>query len=223
MEGTKIRAVLERYRFEPALAPLLTESFLRRMEAFAGVLALWGAKVNLTAHPEDPAEMAFHIVDSLMPLAVMQDILGAGKRVLDLGSGAGFPGLVLASACPAHFTLVEARQKRASFLKVAAADLALNNVEILPLRLEAADLKPEFDIAISRASGPPVDFYAIAAAALRPGGLAIIYSTPSQRLDLGTAKKSGLGHYRRFPYQLRRGNASVERVLALWEKLEKAP
>jgi len=192
------------------------------MERFGAVLALWGARTNLTAKPEDPAEIAFHIADSLMPLKFMPDILGEGMRVLDFGSGAGFPGLVLASACDAQFTLAEARQKRASFLKVAAAEMGLDNTEILSARLQEKAVVPHFHAVFSRASGPPADFHAIAAAALLPEGLAILYSTPSQRLDLASAQRRGLVDYRRYPYSLRRGAGRVDRVLAVWRKAEKA-
>src|SRR5579885_2785423 len=134
MIADQIRTALDSCRDEAVLARVLTARFLQRMERFGAVLALWGARTNLTAKPEDPAEIAFHIADSLMPLKFMPDILGEGMRVLDFGSGAGFPGLVLASACDAQFTLAEARQKRASFLKVAAAEMGLDNTEILSAR-----------------------------------------------------------------------------------------
>lgn len=221
MSDNPIRSALESYRTQAALAPVLTPPFIQRMETFAGTLSLWGARINLTAKPRDAAETAFHIVDSLIPLTVIPEAFRRGVRVLDFGSGAGFPGLVLASACKARFTLVEARQKRASFLKVAAAEMGLDNVEIRPARLEPPAVEPGFDTALSRASGAPADFYAVAAAALAPGGCAVLYSTPSQRLDLAAAQKSGLGAYRRYRYSLRRGGAAVERVLAIWQRSEK--
>jgi len=233
-----VRAALESYRSDPALAAVLTEPFIRRMEIFSVALALWGAKINLTSHPQDPAETAFHIIDSLMPLALrpkhpplpdsdtlqaLSDAFTAGKRILDFGSGAGFPGLVLASACDARFTLVEARRKRASFLTVVAAEMALDNVEILATRLIAATIVPSFNAVVSRASGPASEFYDIASHALLPRGLAILYSGPSQRLDLAAAKKAGLGTYRRYRYSLRRGGAVADRTLSTWHKTEKHP
>jgi 16S rRNA (guanine527-N7)-methyltransferase len=201
MIADEIRAALDAYGDDPVLARILTASFLERMERFGTVLALWGTRINLTAKPEDPAEVAFHI--------------------LDFGSGAGFPGLVLASACDAQFTLAEARQKRASFLKVAAAEIGLDNTQILSARLEEKAVVPDFHAVLSRASGAPADFHAIAAGALLPEGLAILYSTPSQRLDLASARRHGLIGYRRYPYSLRRGAGRVERALAVWRKAEK--
>ncbi len=213
----EIGAALEIYRSDPAVARILNQPFQRRMQAFAALLALWGSRINLTAHPDDPTEVAFHIVDSLMPLCIVPQAFGAGKRVLDFGSGAGFPGLILASGCAAHFTLAEARRKKTSFLRIAVAELQLDNVDILATRLDAAALQPEFDVAVSRASGPATGFHAVAGAALRPAGLALLYSTPSQRLELAAARMCGLVNYRRRPYSLRRGHESVNRVLALWD------
>jgi 16S rRNA G527 N7-methylase RsmG len=219
--------------------------FLGRIETFTAALALWGAKLNLTAAPDDPAELAFHIIDSLAPLiptnggigpilagsratlaheitdaqlpdaprktledtgltspptltsdsnvpatrypdrpnlttlppiamtsvglgestgtqpagtefadafvtestpmlaarAALADAFVAGSRVLDLGSGAGFPALILAAACDADFLLMEARRKRASFLRVTAAEMGLSNVQVDSARAEPAALR----------------------------------------------------------------------------------
>ena len=72
-----------------------------------------------------------------MPVVLAMDESGTlsgefaqGRRALDLGSGAGFPGLVLAAASSADFTLVESRRKRASFLQVAVGEMDLKNVTI---------------------------------------------------------------------------------------------
>jgi 16S rRNA (guanine527-N7)-methyltransferase len=228
----RVRLALENYRSDPEVASLLTELFVRRMEIFSAALALWGAKTNLTARPGDSFETAFHIIDSLIPLVLAKNFgpddfrgaFGAPSRVLDFGSGAGFPGLILASACDAHFVLVEARQKRASFLKLTAAEMDLSNVDILGGRLTSAlDTPGTFDAAISRASGPSASFYEIATHALKPEGIAILYSTPAKRLDLTIARDFGLGSCQRLNYTVRRADESVERVLAVWRKQKNRP
>jgi len=218
--ASSIRAELESYCSNIALATLLNATFLDRMELFAQTLSLWGVRSNLTAKPEDPAETAFHIVDSLMPLVLVPDAFQDGKRVLDFGSGAGFPGLILASACPARFILAESRRKRASFLRVAAAQMALDNVEVLAIRLQPKDPAQRFDAALSRASGPLADFYSIAGTVLIKSGVAILYASSSQRLELVAAQTNGLAGYRRYTYSLRHGRTVVNRVLAVWRKSE---
>jgi len=206
-----------------AIAP----AFLDRIEKFAELLARWGTRMNLTAHPEDPEETAFHIIDCLAPLVLesepagyqLRESFAHGRRVLDVGSGAGFPGLVLASASNAGFTLCEARRKRVSFLKTASAEMGLTNVTVEPKYLSPADLDGDFDLVTSRALGPPAEFYEIAAAALREGGVAILYANPEQRLDVADAHSAGLGAETRVPYELQRGKTIVNRVLMLWRKM----
>ena len=84
----------------------------------------------------DPAHAAIkHFLDSLTALVLRE--IRPGERVADIGSGAGFPGLVLAVARPhASYTLVESNLKRAAFLREAAAALGLANVEVIPSRAE---------------------------------------------------------------------------------------
>jgi len=75
-----------------------------------------------------------------------------------------------------------------------------------------------FDTVVARAFGAPSDFYRIASAALREGGLAILYANPDQRLSLDIARESGLTGYTRIPYEVRRGVSTVKRVLAIWRR-----
>jgi 16S rRNA (guanine(527)-N(7))-methyltransferase RsmG len=198
--------------------------FLARIERFAAELAFWGRRVNLTAVPNDPAELAFHIVDSLMPLVMatqphgtaLHDLFGATRSVLDLGSGAGFPGLILAAACEARFVLLESRRKRANFLEVAAAEMELANVTVDSARRRPDDFEPAFNLVLGRAFAKPAQFYRSAAAALCPGGGAILYATPDQPLDLKAA--AGLTRPSTIGYQVSRGNQMVARLLLISRK-----
>lgn len=179
--------------------------------------------MNLTAHPEDPEEIAFHVIDSVMPLILAIDkssilgeefaqgrkIFAPGRVVLDLGSGAGFPGLVLAAASPADFTLVESRRKRASFLTVAVAEMGLRNVTIEGRRAEQIGLEGQYDLVTARAFGDAAGWFALAARALRPGGLAMLYANPSQRLSLDLARIS---------YNVTRRGEKIHRILGLWRR-----
>ena len=190
--------------------------FTERIEILATNLALWGARMNLTAHPDDPEEVAFHVIDSLMPvvLAASTDTIlygefAQGHRVLDLGSGAGFPGLVLASASAANFTLAESRRKRSSFLQVAIADMGLKNVMIEAGRAEDTSLACQYDLVTARAFGDEAEFFTLAVKALKPGGLAMLYANPSQPFTVDVT---------RIPYRVARRGAAVERVLAIWKQ-----
>jgi len=211
--GAEVRARLERTPLGPSCA-LLTPHFLDRMQTFAELLALWGARTDLTARPNDPAETAFHILDSLIPLLIaarpdgtaipemLGEKLGKGRRVLDVGSGAGFPGLVLAAASDAHFTLCESRRKRASFLSVAVAEMGLDNVVVKSTRAEVASVACDYDAMTARATGHWPSLWRIAAAAIRPGGIAILYVARDQLLDMDLARASGFASWRRVHYQI---------------------
>jgi 16S rRNA (guanine527-N7)-methyltransferase len=186
--GMATRELVEKYLREwSKFVP--NQEFLSRMEVFAVELARWGAKMNLTAAPEDPTELAFHILDSLMPLVLEADEaaglapnFAAGKRILDLGSGAGFPGLVLAAATEAEFLLVESRRKRVSFLRTAIGAMGLSNVEVDSQYRRA--FAPEFDVVTARAFAQPEKFYEVAATALKPGGITMLYASERQREEI---------------------------------------
>jgi 16S rRNA (guanine(527)-N(7))-methyltransferase RsmG len=192
---------------------VISRDFAARMETLATNVAVWGARINLTAHPENPDEIAFHVIDCLMPLVLASDESSAlsgqfapNREILDLGSGAGFPGLVLAAASPAHFTLVESRRKRASFLQVAAAEMGLANVTIEAKRAEQLDLEARFDLVTARAFGDPSEFFTLAMRALRAGGLAMLSANPSQRFAPDVE---------RIAYHVARRDGYVDRILAI--------
>ena len=213
------------------------ELFFERIERLAALIAFWGARINLTAAPGDPHELSFHILDSLAPITFssgevsLRHAFEVGNQVIDLGSGAGFPGLVLASASFTNFTLLESRGKRASFLAVAATEMGLKNVvvesrQINPGRTTSSRSRRDaqakayggFDVVTARAFALPSTFQSAAASALKPGGMAILYANPAQKLSLMDAEKIGLDDFRRVAYTVPRCDRTVERILALWQR-----
>lgn len=194
-----------------------------RIETFAAMLALWGSKSNLTARPRDPVEIAFHVMDSLMPLVLalgddpgpFAGAFDSGQRIRDIGSGAGFPGLILAAACEADFTLMESRRKRASFLSFAIAEMGLVNARVEQSR--APDMRKEYDLVVERAVGGS-DFFALAHAVLKPGGLALRYVSEAQMLEPEDAAAVGFGDCVQSKYSLIHNDRTVNRVLATWRK-----
>lgn len=213
--------------------------FLERIGKLAATLALWGAYTNLTASPGDPAEIAFHIIDSLAPFAFasganrddLEAALAEDKTALDIGSGAGFPGLVLAAAFQARFTLVESRRKRASFLQVAAHEMNLKNVAIEQRRLSARTVSRGFDLVTARAFGTSAELYEIAAAALRPGAMFLLYgglhqSSSEKNLAEENLEATGESQARRahltgpaaWSYRLLHRERVIIRTAAFWHK-----
>ena len=130
-------------------APLPDEA-ADRIAAYLAELVRWNRAYNLTAVTE-PAEMVQrHVLDSLSVRPFLE-----GNRILDAGTGAGLPGIVLAIAEPGrHFVLVDGNNKKIRFLRHVARMLQLDNVEAVHARLESLDPDPPPDEIVARALGP---------------------------------------------------------------------
>lgn len=121
-----------------------------RMFRYLEELARWSGAYNLTAVTE-PGEMVDrHLVDSLSIRPFLQ-----GRRVLDAGTGAGLPGVVLAIVEPdRHFILVDSNGKKIRFLRHIKRSLELDNIEPIQARVETLSLDPPPDEIIARALAP---------------------------------------------------------------------
>lgn len=138
---TSLHAGLQLNQF--ALAEVVEDQLVAYLE----MLQLWNRVFNLTAI-RDPEEMVFlHIVDSLLIHPFLH-----GNRVLDVGSGAGFPGIPLALINPEKkFILLDSNHKKTRFLTQVVADLTLKNVEVVHARSEGYQPECCFDSILSRA------------------------------------------------------------------------
>ena len=126
----------------------MDESKAEAMKRFFILLQETNAEMNLTRIDEEKEAVVKHFYDSL----AVTRLLKVSGKVADIGSGAGFPGIVLAIAFPeAHFSLVESNGKKCRFLHQAAEALDLGNVSIINARAENLREKETFDIAIARA------------------------------------------------------------------------
>lgn len=161
----------------------MTAELAARLATFKALLLTWNARINLVS-PGDAAHLdQRHIADSLqlLPLLLPDGICA------DLGSGAGFPGLVLAAADPGRvWHLVESDRRKAAFLAEAARSMDLRQVCIHASRIEATALPP-LAVLTARALAPLDALLGHAARFLAPGGIAIFPKGRSAEAELTEA------------------------------------
>lgn len=139
-----------------------------RLAAFRDMLLRWNARINLVADRDPVAIDRRHIEDSLQLLP----LLPPDGPMADLGSGAGFPGLVIALASEREAHLIESDRRKAAFLQEAARTLGLPNVIVHAQRIEDIALPP-LTAVTARALAPLHSLLPHAARLLAPSGIAL--------------------------------------------------
>ena len=155
----------------------LSDTQIVQLLDYLALIQKWNKVYNLTA-VRDPAEMlTHHLLDSLaivrplrQQLAGRQPADGQGFRLLDVGSGAGLPGVVIAICCPdIAVSCVDTVAKKATFIQQTALTLKLSNLKGLHARVE--NLDDHYDVVSSRAFASLVDFTSWSRSALAPAGV----------------------------------------------------
>ena len=147
----------------------LNEKQIRQLQDYLTLIAKWTRVYNLTA-VRDPAEMmTHHLLDSLAIIRPLHRHMQRG-RLLDVGSGAGLPGVVIAICCPdISVSCVDTVAKKATFIKQAALELKLPNLSGVHARVE--NIATPFDVVCSRAFASLIDFTQWSANALAPSAV----------------------------------------------------
>lgn len=154
-------------RATAALGLALADTQVATLERYLDLLEKWNRVYNLTAIRERSRMVTHHLLDSLAVLPHVR-----GPRVLDVGSGAGLPGIPLAVASPAlHVTLLESNHKKSAFLTQAVAELQLANVQVVTERVESWQPEARFDTIVSRAFAELGEFATLAGRLLAPQGV----------------------------------------------------
>jgi len=172
---------------------------LSRLVIYFHELKKWNQKINLVARTMDDQQiLENHFLDSLTLLPFLAYENQEQEPVLDVGTGAGFPGLVLKAACPElPVVLIEPRSNRYYFLKHIAREINLQGVELLNGRIEEKSELQElsarkFSFITSRAFTDSSQFVRLASPYLAPGGRIVCMKGPGAGKELDTLMKKGL-------------------------------
>ena len=132
----------------------LDKATQEKLLAFLDLLAKWNRSYNLTAVRKPAQMLVRHLFDSLVIHPHLH-----GSQVLDVGTGAGLPGIPLALVCPqCHFTLLDSNSKKTRFVTQAVAELGLDNVTVVQSRVEVFAPPVKFDTIVSRAYSSLAEF-----------------------------------------------------------------
>jgi 16S rRNA (guanine527-N7)-methyltransferase len=149
----------------------LTDDQVGQLLKFGELLQKWTRVYNLTALREPAEILSHHIMDSAAIIAPLRRMTnGAAVRLLDVGSGGGLPGVVIAIACPEiAVDCLDAVAKKAAFVQQVAATLRLPNLRGLHSRVE--EVRGEYEVVSSRAFATLADFVSLSSAALGSEGV----------------------------------------------------
>jgi 16S rRNA (guanine527-N7)-methyltransferase len=149
------------------LGVALDESQLDILWRFVAKLLEYNEHVNLTSIVTPEGMLTLHMLDSLS----LVSHLGDAKRIIDVGTGGGFPGVPLAVACPERdFTLIDGTQKKIRFVAETIALLEIRNVHALAARAESYPGEKDFDAVVVRAVGKLADVLHNAGKLVAAGG-----------------------------------------------------
>lgn len=222
MNKERLQAGLE------ALGIAADETALGRFSAFHALLDAYNAHMDLTAVPGEDERVDRHDLDSVTPLA--QGLLPYGARVIDVGTGAGFPGMPLLILRPdLRMTFLDAQQKRICFLREVLSHLELQG-ETLHARAEDAARSPghreRYDVALSRAVAGAATLQELTLPFLLPGGLSIAWKGPGITAETDAARRAAFllgGKVRAVVPAPVPGRAEWAHVLLLTDKVAKTP
>jgi 16S rRNA (guanine527-N7)-methyltransferase len=193
----------------------LEERALELFSRYYRELMLWNEKINLVSVRTPEEVLIKHFIDSLTPLPYIARPEG---RLLDIGAGAGFPGIPLKIAMPTlQVFLLESSRKKSSFLRHLIRQLPLAQTAVIHARAESAAMddayRQAFDTVISRAAFKLPELFAMGRFFLSPGGFLIAMKGPFHEAEKGFSDDFGLRciacHNIRLPFDGGRRNIFI--------------
>lgn len=168
----------------------LNEEQINQLKEYSRLLTEWNEKINLTAICDEEGIAVKHFLDSMSAITTGY----IGKNVIDVGTGAGFPGLVLKIAKPEiSLTLLDSLNKRITFLKEVSSSLNLDGIEFVHARAEdgaRGALRAKFDTVVSRAVANMTALSELCIPYLKIGGYFLALKGPLADEELDNAKRA---------------------------------
>lgn len=170
------------------------EALPQKLLRYHAMLMDWNTRMDLTAVTEEAEMIDKHYVDSLIALKV-PGLLPVTGRLIDVGTGAGFPGLPLALACPQlQVTLMDAQQKRLNFLRAVIDELQVRNVTLVHARAEDGAQFPQhrekYDVAVARAVAPLAALAEYLLPFVKVGGKAVCWKGPALAEEMQQGRRA---------------------------------
>lgn len=140
--------------FPDELSAKINEGQIKKLIEYLSLMAKWNPVYNLTAIRQTDEMVSAHLLDSIAIIGYLEDWLveKSQPRILDVGTGGGLPGIVLAILRPDwSLTLIDPVHKKTAFLQQVKAQLSLNNVTVVTGKVEDLPNEPRFDLITSRA------------------------------------------------------------------------